>query len=105
MLGSNHSTFYIVSSIVPIQIFCIKNVNPSFYAKHVENAYFPLPFKFELMRLLRPWTANFILRGFENLCKENYDKIVQEEHHKCMWKTFFKPIDSTEGLMSWILLA
>jgi hypothetical protein len=36
------------SSVVSIQIFSVKNANPSFYEIHVENDYFPLPFKFEM---------------------------------------------------------
>jgi hypothetical protein len=35
------------SSVVSIQIFSIKNENPYFYAKCIENGYFPLPSKFE----------------------------------------------------------
>jgi hypothetical protein len=35
-------------SVVSIQIFRVKNANPSFYAKHVENNYFPLPSKFKM---------------------------------------------------------
>jgi hypothetical protein len=37
-------------SIVSIEIFCVKNANPSFYAKHVENSYFLLPSKFKMNR-------------------------------------------------------
>jgi hypothetical protein len=37
------------SSIVFIQIFSLKNANPSFNEIHVENDYFPLPSKFEMM--------------------------------------------------------
>jgi hypothetical protein len=36
------------SSVVSIQIFSVKNVNPSFYAKYIENGYFLLPSKFEM---------------------------------------------------------
>ena len=36
------------SSVISIQIFSIKIANPSFYIKCVENAYFPLPSKFEM---------------------------------------------------------
>jgi hypothetical protein len=36
------------SSDISIQIFSIKNANPSFYEIHVENDYFPLPSKFEI---------------------------------------------------------
>jgi hypothetical protein len=36
------------SSVVSIQIFSVKNANPSFYAKCAENDYFPLPSKFEM---------------------------------------------------------
>jgi hypothetical protein len=39
------------SSVVSIQIFSVKNTNPSFYAKCIENDYFPLPSKFEM----QPW--------------------------------------------------
>ena len=35
------------SSVFSIQIFSVKNANPSSYEIHVENDYFPLPFKFE----------------------------------------------------------
>jgi hypothetical protein len=45
MFKSNHRTFYVQISI---QIFSVKNANPSLYAKHVENGYFPLPSKFEM---------------------------------------------------------
>jgi hypothetical protein len=52
MLESNHSTFYIARekfySVVSVQIFSIKNSNPFFYGKYVENGYFPLLFKFEM---------------------------------------------------------
>jgi hypothetical protein len=40
---------YKVSSIVSIHSISIKNVKPSFYGKHVENDYFPLLSKFEMM--------------------------------------------------------
>jgi hypothetical protein len=30
------------------------------------------------MRLLKPWTTDFFLRGFENLYKEIYNKTIQE---------------------------
>ena len=44
MFKSNHCMFYVRSSLLSsLQIFGIKNWNPSFYAKHVENGYFPLP--------------------------------------------------------------
>jgi hypothetical protein len=36
-------------SVVYIQIFSLKNVNPSFYAKRAKNGYFLLPSKFEMM--------------------------------------------------------
>jgi hypothetical protein len=36
------------SSIVSIQIFSVKNANPSFYTKCIENDYFPLPSKFKI---------------------------------------------------------
>jgi hypothetical protein len=36
------------SSVVSIQFFSVKNANPSFYAKRVESAYFPLHFKFDM---------------------------------------------------------
>jgi hypothetical protein len=36
------------SSVISIQIFSVKNANPSFYSKRVENAYFPLPSKFKM---------------------------------------------------------
>jgi hypothetical protein len=36
------------SSIISIQIFSVKNANLSFYARRVENDYFPLPSKFEM---------------------------------------------------------
>jgi hypothetical protein len=49
MLGSNHSTLYVkFSSVVSIQIFSLKNANPSINEIHVENNYFPLPSKFEM---------------------------------------------------------
>jgi hypothetical protein len=46
----NHSTFYvqIFFSVISVQIFSIKNVNPSFYIKYVENGYFLLLAKFEM---------------------------------------------------------
>jgi hypothetical protein len=34
--------------LFPYKFLVLKNANPSFYAKHVENAYFPLPSKFEM---------------------------------------------------------
>jgi hypothetical protein len=37
------------SSVVSIEIFRVKNANPYFYAKRIENGYFPLPSKFEMM--------------------------------------------------------
>jgi hypothetical protein len=40
-------------SVVSIQIFSIKNVNPSFYVKYVENGYFPLLSKFEMFEMDR----------------------------------------------------
>jgi hypothetical protein len=36
------------SSVVSIQIFSLKNANPSFNEIHVENDYFPLPSKFKM---------------------------------------------------------
>jgi hypothetical protein len=50
MLGSNHSTFYVWSfqMLFPYKFLVLKNANPSFYAKRVEIAYFPLPSKFEM---------------------------------------------------------
>jgi hypothetical protein len=36
------------SSVVSIQSFGIKNANPSFYKKYVENGYFPLLSKFQI---------------------------------------------------------
>jgi hypothetical protein len=50
MLESNHSTFYVqsFSSVVFVQTFSIKNANPSFYVKYVENGYFLLLSKFEM---------------------------------------------------------
>jgi hypothetical protein len=36
------------SSIISIQIFSVKNTNPSFYEIHVENNYFPLLSKFKM---------------------------------------------------------
>jgi hypothetical protein len=36
------------SSVVSIQIFSLKNANCSFNEIHVENVYFPLPFKWEM---------------------------------------------------------
>jgi hypothetical protein len=36
------------SSVVSIQIFSLKNTNPSINEIHVENDYFPLPFKFKM---------------------------------------------------------
>jgi hypothetical protein len=36
------------SSVVSIQIFSVKNANPSFYAKYIENKYFSLPSKFKM---------------------------------------------------------
>jgi hypothetical protein len=36
------------SSVVSIQIFSLKNVNPSINEIHVENDYFPLPSKFKM---------------------------------------------------------
>jgi hypothetical protein len=41
------------SSVVFIQIFSVKNANPSIYEIHVKNGYFPLPSKFEMVR--RAW--------------------------------------------------
>jgi hypothetical protein len=41
------------SSIVSIQIFSLKNANPSINEIHVENDYFPLPSKFEMKALGR----------------------------------------------------
>jgi hypothetical protein len=35
------------SSVISIQIFSLKNANPSFNKIHVENDYFPLPSKFK----------------------------------------------------------
>ena len=32
-----------------MQIFGLKNANPSFYEIHVENDYFPLPSKFKML--------------------------------------------------------
>jgi hypothetical protein len=40
------------SSVVSIQIFSLKNANPSINKIHVENDYFPLPSKFEMLHLL-----------------------------------------------------
>jgi hypothetical protein len=37
------------SSVVSIQTFSVKNANPFFYAKYIENGYFPLPSKFEMV--------------------------------------------------------
>jgi hypothetical protein len=39
------------SSVVSIQIFSLKNANPSINEIHVENDYFPLPSKFEMHML------------------------------------------------------
>jgi hypothetical protein len=39
------------SSAVFIQIFSVKNTNPSFYAKNLIKGYFPLPSKFEMISL------------------------------------------------------
>jgi hypothetical protein len=36
------------SSVISIQIFSLKNANPSINEIHVENDYFPLPSKFEM---------------------------------------------------------
>jgi hypothetical protein len=36
------------SSIIFIQIFSVKNENPSFYTKCIENGSFPLLSKFEM---------------------------------------------------------
>jgi hypothetical protein len=41
------------SSVVSIQIFSIKNANPSINEIHVENDYFPLSSKFEMLRVSR----------------------------------------------------
>jgi hypothetical protein len=41
------------SSVVSIQIFSLKNANPSINEIHVENDYFPLPSKFEIDALLK----------------------------------------------------
>jgi hypothetical protein len=43
------------SSIVSIQIFSLKNANPSINEIHVENNYFPLPSKFEMNTLPCFW--------------------------------------------------
>jgi hypothetical protein len=37
------------SSVISIQVFSIKNANPSFYSKCVEDTYFPLPSQFEML--------------------------------------------------------
>jgi hypothetical protein len=39
------------SNIVSIQIFRLKNANPSIDEIYVENDYFPLPSKFEMVSL------------------------------------------------------
>jgi hypothetical protein len=50
MFKSEHCTFYVQSflALFPYKFFGVKNANPSFYAKHVENGYCPLPSKFEM---------------------------------------------------------
>jgi hypothetical protein len=37
------------SSVISIQIFSLKNANPSLNEIHAENDYFPLPSKFEMI--------------------------------------------------------
>jgi hypothetical protein len=39
------------SSVVSIQIFSLKNANPSVNEIHMENDYFPLPSKFKMLDL------------------------------------------------------
>jgi hypothetical protein len=48
------------SSVISIQIFSVKNANPSFYEIHVENNYFPLPSKFEMEGASKPSLKNII---------------------------------------------
>jgi hypothetical protein len=47
------------SSVVSIQIFSVKNVNPSFNEIHVENDYFPLPSKFEMQYNTFPCNTSY----------------------------------------------
>jgi hypothetical protein len=48
------------SSVISIQIFSLKNANPSFNKIHVENDYFPLPSKFKMVALEMNWLAPLI---------------------------------------------
>jgi hypothetical protein len=54
------------SSVVSIQIFSLKNANPSINEKHVENDYFLLPSKFEMKAFSRDYIIlEFHLRLME----------------------------------------
>jgi hypothetical protein len=51
ILGTNHSTHVLrvkFSSVISVQIFSLKNANPSINKIHVEKDYLPLPSKFEM---------------------------------------------------------
>jgi hypothetical protein len=55
MLESNRGTFYFKCRFYTN--FCVKNANPSFYAKRIKNGYFPLSSKFEMGP---QWEANWV---------------------------------------------
>jgi hypothetical protein len=61
-------------SVVSIQIFNVKNTNPSFYEIYVKNNYFPLPFKFEMWALGVFWIA--YLSHQENINLPNLNVMV-----------------------------
>jgi hypothetical protein len=67
------------SSVVSIQIFSLKNANPSFYKIHVENDYFPLPSKFEMLG----FSAQRAVPSRSTSCDLRYELSTTLE---CEWK-------------------
>jgi hypothetical protein len=53
-------------SVVSIQVFSLKNANPSFYEIHVENDYFPLPSKFEMRYLKKMGSPEVTIRNMDS---------------------------------------
>jgi hypothetical protein len=61
----------------------MKNANPSFYVKHVENSYFPLPSKFKMKEKLKNVHGSRLGRSLFSIhCAETKSRVQIMSYYK-----------------------